>query len=308
MEIPNYDIIPNKHPASSRRRDIMLCVPFEEKRLDKWNTKNIILQPKLDGERCRAVCNCQTKDITLYSSEGNIIQSVPHIVEDLKLFLPRWPYKYLELDGELYIHGKQFEDIHSIVSRKVNYHEDFDQIEYHIFDHVGTGSTLMRMSQLWDLFDYKDFTHSSIKRVLMQLASNLFDIMRYFDQQLILGYEGIIVRHPLAPYERKRSGLIMKFKPHQEDIYKIIGFFEEKDKNSFPKNRLGGFICMGDDGTQFSIGSGFTAEQRTYYWENKLDFIGQYVRVKYQSKTSKRVPRFPIFIEVVPAEPDFTPR
>ena len=37
-----------------KRTGIMLCYPFEEKRLNKWNPPYII-QPKLDGERCRAV-------------------------------------------------------------------------------------------------------------------------------------------------------------------------------------------------------------------------------------------------------------
>jgi ATP-dependent DNA ligase len=53
------------------------------------------------------------------------------------------------------------------------------------------------------------------------------EIMEKLEEFMANNYEGIIVRHPDAPYERKRSTNIMKFKPRREDFYTIIGAEEE---------------------------------------------------------------------------------
>ena len=66
------------------RTGIMLCYPFETKRLEKWGNK-FLIQPKLDGDRCRAIFS-EYGAVTLYSSEGNIINSVPHIQAQLEEF------------------------------------------------------------------------------------------------------------------------------------------------------------------------------------------------------------------------------
>jgi hypothetical protein len=56
------------------RTGIMLCYPFEEKRLNKWGNK-FLLQPKLDGDRCRAIFDEYGK-VKLLSSEENEFNSV----------------------------------------------------------------------------------------------------------------------------------------------------------------------------------------------------------------------------------------
>ena len=54
----------------------MKAVPFEQKRLNKWEPP-YILQPKYDGVRCRAVP--VENGYLLLSSEENVVFSVPHI-------------------------------------------------------------------------------------------------------------------------------------------------------------------------------------------------------------------------------------
>lgn len=127
--------------------------------------------------------------------------------------------------------------------------------------------------------------------------------MRVYDKVLRDGYEGIIVRHHLAPYERKRSTLVMKFKPKKEDTYEIIGFVEEVSKDGVPKNSLGALICRGSEGSEFSVGTGFTKDTRASLWQRVETLKGQYARVQYQHLTSKQgVPRFPVFVEIINQE------
>ena len=124
--------------------------------------------------------------------------------------------------------------------------------------------------------------------------------MRTFDKIINLGYEGIIVRHFQAPYQRKRSTMVMKFKPKKEDIYEIVGVAEEISIGGVPKEALGALICKGDDGTSFKIGTGFTRESRESLWERAETLKGKMVRVQYQHLTAgKKVPRFPVFVEVI---------
>ena len=101
-----------------KRTGVQLCYPFEEKRLNKW-LPPFFVQPKLDGERCRIIV--RQNGALLLSSTEEIITSVPHINAAARLQLPEGEY-----DGELYVHGRTFEEIHSVVSRRVNLHENFE--------------------------------------------------------------------------------------------------------------------------------------------------------------------------------------
>jgi DNA ligase-1 len=273
----------------------MLAQPFEEKRLNKWGSGPFIIQPKLDGDRCRAVIDTAGK-VTLYSSEENIITSVPHINEQLS----QLHLNNIEFDGELYIHGDNFEHIHSIVSRRVNQHYASENMQFHIFDVVTADPQIIRLRAAKIMLDKDINIHlESLQFVEWEYVSDLQSILEQMHRYKDSGYEGIILRHPKAPYVRKRSPYMMKFKPKKSDIYEIIGYQEEISIHNIPKGRLGAFLLRGDDGTIFKVGSGFNDEQRMLYWKSRELMIGKWCEVQYQSITSKeKVPRFPIFIDV----------
>jgi DNA ligase 1 len=271
-----------------RWKGIMKCYPFEEKRLAKWQPPYIV-QPKYDGVRCRAI-RLENGEFLLLSSEENIIYSVPHINRVLadRIKTP------CELDGELYCHGMSFEQIVSRTSRSVNIHEDHKEIQYHIFDIVNEspqGHRLMQIAHLNNVSPY-------IKVAPYDLCYNLEDIMRVYDKYVGTGHEGIIVRHLEAPYERKRSTYVMKFKPKQEDSYEITGFEEEISKDGQPKDTLGSLILKSGDGNTFNCGTGFNAEQRRELWDIRGLLVGEVAKVKYQHLSDKHIPRFPVFVEV----------
>lgn len=286
-----------------KRSGIMLCYPLEERRLInpkfQWaNNFPVIVQPKLDGIRCRAICNGHLDPILLSSTE-NIIKSVPHINDALKQNCI-----HRELDGELYIHGESFETINSIVSRTINIHDDHSNIEFHVFDTVTKAPQLERLADIKRNCSFKGLP---IKIVPCEIANSFKEIMNSYEKFLDLEYEGIIVRHKLAAYVRKRSSFILKFKPKKSDIYKIVGTTHmiSDDKS---KLLLGAIICTSDEGTVFSVGSGMTEEFRINNYENSQQLIGKYCKISYQHMTAKQVPRFPIFVSILdknPEEDDF---
>ena len=265
----------------------MKCYPMDEKRLSKWQPPYIV-QPKYDGVRCRAI-SLGKGEFMLLSSEENPIFSVPHITNALKN-LP--PYEY---DGELYCHGKSFEEIVSITSRTANLHPDYKTINYHIFDLVTNEPQVDRLLAL---------NRIKMKEPLIKApsltANNLYEVMKIYDKYINDGYEGIIVRHISASYERKRSRWIMKFKGKKEDNYEIIGYKEEETIHGTPKGTLGALICLSGDGNIFSVGTGFSDDLRRELWKRKEELKGKVAKVKYQHLTSgKKVPRFPVFVEIV---------
>uniref|UniRef100_A0A6M3K9M5 Putative DNA ligase domain protein n=4 Tax=viral metagenome TaxID=1070528 RepID=A0A6M3K9M5_9ZZZZ len=274
-----------------RWKGIMKAYPFEEKRLAKW-TPPYIVQPKFDGVRCRSL-PIQTgptgNETLLLSSEENIIYSVPHINQILQGITA-------ELDGELYCHGMSFEDILSITSRTVNIHSDHRKIQFYVFDIVNKEPQMRRSIIIEKLRGMSPW----LVVAPFWVCESLDEVIKTYDDLISMGYEGIIVRHNNAPYVKKRSTFMMKFKPKKEDIYEIVGFVEEESIHGVPKCSLGSFVCNSGDGNTFNVGTGFTADQRHYYWNHREEVVGKSVRVKYQYLIPKsKKPRHSVFVEVI---------
>lgn len=275
------------------RSGIMLAYPFEEKRFEKWGNKGI-LQPKLDGERCRAIID-DVGNVTLLSSEKNVIDSVPHITKALTCMV-----RNIELDGELYVHGEPFSEIHSIVSRKVQLRHDYDKMQYHIFDIIKDGTQAERLIELQALKPTLERS-GCIKVVPNYFIEGFTNLMSYYDTLIGANYEGFIIRHPGALYTRRRSVYMMKFKPRKEDYYTIVGYQEEVSIHGEKKCSLGALVCKDDMGTLFNVGTGpaLTREARVQLWYRRNELLGKVARVKYQHLTEKKVPRFPVLVEVI---------
>lgn len=287
--------------GTKKRTGIMLAYPFEERRLTdpkfKWKFP-VLVQPKLDGERCRVVEFGAGP--TMLSSTEELITGVPHISEALE-FVKVLGIELPELDGELYCHGKSFDDIHSIVSRKYENtrHEDFQSIEYHIFDVVTDSPQIVRTTMLNgfinDVFKDCPFIHI----VPSYVANNIEDIYYYYNLFIEMKYEGIIIRETSAPYVRKRSTFMLKFKEKRKDEYEIVRLIEANSAEGEPLGRVGSIECT-CDGEVFSVGAGhLTHEQREYYWEFREHYPGGRCYVGYQNLTAgRKVPRSGLCITI----------
>lgn len=273
-----------------KRTGIMLAYPLEEKRLLKW-TPPFIVQPKLDGERCR--CLWRDGHSILVSSEENVILSVPHINEELDS-LP--DHMKVELDGELYVHGLSFQEIESRVNRTVNMHGDAGVMEYHIFDYVSEEPQWDRTRRLneWK-YVIQDRKHLYV--VQTWLTGAISEIYRHFDIFVSEEYEGLIVRHFALKYVRKRTTSMLKFKPKKFDHYKIVGLKEEISDDGVPKGRLGAFVVE-KDGQQFKVTGSIPHEEKLRIWEEQSSVIGKLLFVGYQRTSDSGIP-----VHAVPVKP-----
>lgn len=283
--------------AWTKRFGIMLCQPLDEHNLDR-NFKlcdQMLVQPKLDG--VRAWVDWVDGEPLLISSQGHTITSVPHINLALKKLRDITGVEH-NYDGEIYSHGLAFEEIISRAKRTTELHCDYATLQFHIFDYKSSAPQGERTFYLdkveldWDEADDPEL-HFALNFVPTMLATRR-QIEKYLDGFVRDGYEGIIVRNPLAPYVETRPFTILKWKPSKKDWYKITAVEEAFSENGSPLGRVGAFVCTDSYGNTFRCGPGLGATHSvaSELWSKREELIGQYAEVYYQNLTTKGVPRF----------------
>lgn len=279
------------------REQIMLAYPYNEGRLQKWfnQTGKVIIQPKYEGDRCRAWIDPHGK-VTLLSSSARVIESVPHInqaLESLNL-------AGIEFDGELYQHGMPHEEIRSRVSRTAGRHPNYSDIEYHIYDLVGIQEQRSRLIHLHSLIPSDTRTNPLVVSPAF-VAHDHSEVDSYYQHILNKGYEGIILRHPNAPYERKRSTNMMKLKPRLSGIYQVLGWSQEHTIQGEPKQSLGTLV-LNEGQFDFEVGTGFTRQQREDLWKERDKLKGRYVKIRYQALSTYGIPKMASFESFVQSD------
>lgn len=271
----------------TRRVGIQLAYPYEEKRLAKYG-RPLLVQPKLNGERCRAII--KRGAVTLLSSEENEITTLPHIPKLLACL----SFAHLELDGELYCHGMSKQQIGSFIRRK-NPKEGFEQINFHVFDIVDENVCQLERLALFYQYIACLLTHP-VETYRVEGPASIQILLYHYMAE---GYEGVIVRNPLAKYQRKRTTDMMKWKPRGIDSYLIVDYKEEIDIYGTPKGALGSLL-LESDGERFSVGSGsyFTRSAREHLWTIRETLPGKYATVKYPELTDRGVPNHPVIVEI----------
>ena len=290
--------------SGRKRKGIQLAMPFEERRLlnqgrfhTRW-TPPYLVQPKLNGERCRVIR--EEGICLLLSSTEELILSVPHIQQFALSHLPCG-----EWDGELYVHGKTWAEIHGVVSRTVDLHPNYGEMELHLFDWPSRQEPqLMRSVELRKLFSSLP-KGGPLRMVKSEVAHTLEEVYQLYDRFIGEGYEGFIIREITSPYERKRSGAMMKFKPKQTDHYEIVSVYEAISEDGTPKSMVGGFNCIDDMRTEFSVGAGkLSHDKRASIWnqwqETPHYLVGSLLEVEYQTLSDKnKVPLFSRAVRII---------
>lgn len=295
----------------SDRNNMMLAVPFDTKKFNKWHLYYV--QPKLNGHGCKATMYIDTTfgvKVKLTTTTGKEIVSVPHI-EDALVTLG---YEILTYDmkgfgkltfviqGELFSPELSLQEISSIARRTKNIHPEHKDLEYHMFDCFFQHK--FYITQEYRLKGLKHLSEKVSNIRHLKIVSTLGPFSTYEDGNNILdeclkeyledGYEGIIVRNADANYEYGKSQNIMKIKPKYDDEYKIVGFKEEISIHGEPKAMLGAFILKDKNGNIFNCGSGLTHAQKVNVWDSRSDYLHGTVKVKYQELSRDGIPQQPV--------------
>lgn len=251
----------------------MLASTFNPEKLpDK-----IYIQPKLDGIRCVASCS------TMRTRRNEPITSMPHISEALKSLPPG-----IKLDGELYCHGKSFQEHLSIVKREA-IHPEFSKISYHVFDiQVENMPYFDRYALLFNTLDKLGSQHVIAVKTLGKLKEEVAQTAKkHFSD-----YEGAILRDPAGLYQyNHRSSALQKYKWTETAECQITDIVAPATGRS---EGAAIFICRHPDtGKSFKVVPKLSIYVRQAMFRDKSTFIGYWAKVTYEKLSDKGVPLKP---------------
>ena len=280
------------------------------------------LEAKLDGVRVLAVVD--GSNVTLYSRNGKEFENFPQIadaVEDARKYFQRGRGTggRFVLDGEIV--GESFQKLMRQAHRKSN--AETSGMVYHVFDILPLDSFLEGHwnAQLEKRLAWLEqarvglLADNSCVKIMPGLEVDLdtaegHDVMLRFAQDAVdQGFEGIMIKSIDAPYECKRSDFWMKWKPTISVDLEIVGFEAGTGRN---KNRLGAIICEGEDNgrrIRVNVGSGLSDSDRDQYWLARDQLLGHLVEIQADAVTQNQDGsyslRFPRFLRFRDFEPGF---
>ncbi|OOF55798.1 DNA ligase [Rodentibacter genomosp. 2] len=246
--------------------DMMLLKNYDNQNIEGW-----VMSEKLDGVRG------YWDGTQLLTRQGQRLFPPAYFIKDFPPFA---------IDGELFSERNQFEEISSITkSFKGN---RWEKLKLYVFDVPDAeGNLFERLNMLKTYLS----THPTpyiqiIEQIPIRDKKHLYEFLKEIESQL---GEGVVVRNPNTPYERKRSTQILKLKTAHDEECTVIA--HHKGKGQF-ENVMGSLTCKNHRG-EFKIGSGFNLNER----ENPPP-IGSFITYKYRGLTNSGKPRFATYWRV----------
>jgi len=210
------------------------------------------------------------------SRQGNLYHAPDWFIEDLPDTI---------LDGELWIDRKAFQRTVSVVRRQ-DKSELWKEVRYLVFDAPERGGGFeQRLSYLEGLFHQTPEYAELLPHAPCEGEDHLQEELARIEA---LGGEGLMVREPGSAYQIGRSDTLLKIKSFMDDEAIVTGHVPGKGKH---KGRLGALQVQLLDGTQFSVGTGFSDAQR-----EAPPAVGSVITFRYQELSDGGVPRFPSFL------------
>ena len=202
---------------------------------------------------------------------------------------PEWFSKGLPdhpLDGELFGGRKRFQRTVSIVRRQ-DQADTWKELRYVVFDAPAMDAPLEARLRAVEVA-VANLTHTEAHphapcRGVDHLREELARVEA-------LGGEGLMLRRPGSRYEVGRSATLLKVKTFHDAEARVIGHAPGAGRH---KGRLGALECELADGTRFSVGTGFSDQEREH-----PPAIGTLVTFRYQELSNDGVPRFPSYVGI----------
>ena len=282
---------------------VQVLTPMLAKRFGKVSINYPIdVQPKLDGYRCLAKID-GNNDITLISRSGKPF-ALTHIETDLE----KLPVKNCYLDGELYLHGKNFQQVSRLIKRKDT------SIVFHIYDYVSGRSDTTSWKNRRRILEgiLKGNALPNLKLVETKQLKKEDQLCPILSGYISEKYEGAILRDLDSPYKfnSKSSGLI-KVKLRDDDEFLVV------DVAMATQGRAKGgaiFVCQNNIANNTFRCSmknenkkESTFEMRRQQYKNRDQYIGRMLTVEYFGRSDDDIPREAVakaFRETIDIDPN----
>jgi len=272
------------------------------------------LDVKLDGVRIITIIDVDNKTVTQYSRDGRRNDRFGDITGDLAKLIPDLKQSIV-LDGEMI--SRSFQDLMKQLNRKDDV--DTSDARLALFDIIPlsdfrAGESLLkqvdRHEVLVGMMPMIQAACGDRVYVIPKMMVNLdtdegqAQFREFNNDTVAAGYEGIMIKDPLATYRTKRTDAWMKIKPFITVDLEVVSIEPGKPESKF-KHTLGGLLCRGvDQGKHIEVmvGGGYTEELRDEIWNNKDTVIGRTVEIKGDALTRAQDGntwslRFPVFMQ-----------
>lgn len=274
-----------------------------------WDKVPVMIgQYKINGLRCFISAEYNNGDmfkpikLRFQSREGIYWSTLSNLEEYLLTVLPEdlitaMIEEQWSLDGEIYLPGYTVNQINHFV-KDANCVEN-KALQFWCYDlavpEMSQSNRLVLIDKYLDnritnFHDYKE--HLNNDKRLIRLPSifitNDNEALKYRDEFIGLGFEGLILRNPSADYQygRRRVGYMEKFKSATDGKFVILDVYKE------PKRDLPIILCQNDVNTaKFETRLSATHEYQQTILRDKHLYIGKYLFVEFGERSGvEKVP------------------
>jgi DNA ligase 1 len=194
----------------------------------------------------------------------------------------------IPLDGELWIGRKAFQRTVGIVRRQ-DKTDLWKQVRYVAFDAPAVDAAFEgRLAVLRSHIERANPPY--LKAHEHTVCIDLDHLRAELARIEALGGEGLMLRQPESGYEVGRSITLLKVKSFHDAEARVLEHLKGAGRH---KGRLGALLVELVDGTQFSVGTGFSDAER-----GAPPPVGSVITFRYQELSDGGVPRFPSYVGI----------
>lgn len=243
------------------------------------------IEPKLDGLRCVAIK--QSGVVTLYTRNGNELDTMPSIKAYLEQFMP----DDFVFDGEGL--ATTWNKSSSVMMSTKNSKDDKDLV-LNVFDALTLEEWKAQRCYTTSCFANRraGLEHEITKMTNVQqgpvvavdclVANNDEELLTYYAKCMDAGFEGIMVKDLDAVYEWDRTDAVKKLKPVAEEEGVVVGWYEGRVGTKF-EGQFGGFYVMFLNGVITRVGGGYSKPDRALIQlEGPTSWLGKILQCEFQ--------------------------
>ena len=275
-----------------------------EEYLKKYIKYPLLASPKYDGIRGYTM-----NDMRVYSRTGKFL---PSIQVQANFSGIHW------LDGEFIEGNPQDFGVYNRTQSHIMSKCKPGKISYYLIDYIKPDVVDLPFYRRVECLEKMRLVlPEGFKLVTQVNIENLYELLAYEEFCLNEGFEGIMLRDPIAPYKYGRGtlnqGIIFKVKRFEDVEGVVVGFEEgkinnntqERDELGYAKRStkkegivgaktLGKFIVFFED-QYITVAPGcFNHDDRKLIWDNQEQFEGLLLKFKVFRHGSKDKPRHPV--------------
>jgi DNA ligase-1 len=193
------------------------------------------------------------------------------------------------LDGELWIGRHKFDEVSAATRRLIPIDDEWKEITYQVYELPnGFGSFEDRLVTMKLSVDKANVSWLNVLQQFSVTDEN--ELQSTLKEYVQSGGEGLMLHRRDALWQTGRSDVLLKLKMFLDAEAKVIA--HEPGKGKY-QGMLGALLLEMPDGIRFSLGTGFSDEQRRFPPE-----VGSVVTYRYRDLTPQGVPKFANFLRV----------